>query len=83
MQRDLNYLHSLCDCHNEIYSTARELQEELDPEQPGYQKLFNDLQYIIDVSSLAGEMGQSMEDRLKEYYEAIISIGFERRKEEC
>ena len=83
MQRDLNYLHSLCDCQNEISSTARELQEELDLEQPGYYKLFSDLQYIIEVSSLAGEMGQNMEDRLKEYYEAICSIGFERRKDEC
>lgn len=80
MSEKINYLSTLCDCHHEICSTARELEEELDPEQPGYQKIYNNLQYICEVAGMALEMGQNMEDRLNEYYEGICSMGFERVK---
>lgn len=73
---------TICDCHHQIRSLIRDLEEELDPEYPGYQKIYSDLQDIYEIAGKALDMGKSMEDRLTEYYEGICSLGFERKKNE-
>lgn len=72
---------TICDCHHQIRYLIRDLEEELDPEYPGYQKIYSDLQDIYLIAGKALDKGQDMEDRLNEYYEGICSLGFERKKE--
>lgn len=73
---------TLCDCHEEIIAQVFILQEDLDPEQPGYQNIWNKLEYISKLAGMAMDMGQSMEDRMREYYNTICSLGFKRKREE-
>lgn len=70
---------TLCDVHEEIIAQCFLLQEELDPAHCCYQTLYNGLECISKLAGRAMDMGQSMEDRMSEYYNAICSLGFERK----
>ena len=71
---------TLCDVHEEIIAQCFLLQEELDPTHCCYQNLYNGLECISKLAGRAMDMGQSMEDRMSEYYNAICSLGFERKR---
>lgn len=43
---EIKHLVTLCDCHHEIRYTARKLKAILDPEYPGYQTIYENLQHI-------------------------------------
>lgn len=74
---------SLCNSHNTIQYWAKEAKKKLKKAQKD-----NDLAVVSDVISTiddiikesreAKKKGQKMENRLKKYYNSIISWGFER-----
>ena len=68
----------ICFAHDEIIKLASDLQIELEGDVA--KKIIQKLKKIEAVAEEAKEYGQSMEDRLSEYREAIEGLGFYRRK---
>lgn len=73
----------ICTRHEVILHICREQLEALPPESEApleYSGVYEAFREIISETEKAAEDGQNMEDRLIEYYTAIKTLGFERRK---
>lgn len=66
---------TLCDVHNFIIGYLEDLKDCISQEDDYGQVIIIEL---IRLSNIAKEKGQSMEDRLVLYREAIEGLGFER-----
>lgn len=74
----------ICTRHEEIINICREQLEALPPEAEApqeYSGVYEAFREILSEAGKALEDGQNMENRLTEYYTAIKTLGFERRKE--
>lgn len=74
--------YSMGEVCNYISATAADLMETLDPEMEGYGRLAAGLENIAAATAAVKDMGQSMEDRLMEYRNAIETLGFMRIREQ-
>lgn len=70
---------TLCDIHDFIIGYLEELKDHIDLEDDYGQVTINEL---TTLAYIAKEKGQSMEDRLALYREAIEDLGFKRVREE-
>ena len=74
---------SLCNSHNTIQYWAKDVKKKLKKAQKenDYSSITEVLPVIDDIikeSRLAKKKGQAMENRLKKYYDSIVSWGFKR-----
>lgn len=70
----------ICYKHDEIIKLCKEIKQ-LDLSKTTARKKVDKLaDKIITITEIAKDNGQSMEDRLSEYYDAITEIGFQRKK---
>jgi len=67
----------ICHIHNIIQDKCAELVNIDDFNKDKVLELAND---ILELSFIAEDMGQRMENRLREYKESIEALGFERIK---
>lgn len=72
---------TICDFHNKIVKLAKELQnlswtDDVSEIRKYVEDNANDIQGWAEDALISG---QKMEDRLKEYRDAIESLGFDRR----
>lgn len=71
---------NICDYHDKIAELTREI-EELNIASPHYQRsLISRLTQIQELIVHAKISGQKMEKRLRQYYDAVASLGFLRTK---
>ena len=74
---------SLCNSHDTIQYWARDIKKKLKKAQKendysSIPELLPVVDQIIQESRVAKKKGQRMENRLKKYYDSIISCGFRR-----
>ena len=74
---------SLCNSHDTIQYWAKDVKKKLKKAQKekDYTSITEVLPVIDDIikeSRLAKKKGQAMENRLKKYYDSIVSWGFKR-----
>lgn len=70
----------ICDVHSEIYYKCEDILN-IDFRKRGFvTQLKHKLKEIQRLSEEARGMGQSMEDRLRDYHEGITDLGFKRVK---
>jgi len=69
---------NICEVHDEIRELAEKLEETLVGEVP--KKHLKVLEKIQTLAEEAKEYGQSMENRMSEYRDAIEGVGFNRCK---
>lgn len=76
--------HNICDYHDAIKELARKIENIRIRDYDDISDLLNDVQWIAsDIYTYADkalDSGQSMENRLREYRDAIECIGFIRNK---
>lgn len=74
---------SLCNSHDTIQYWAKDVKKKLKKAQKendysSITEVFPVIDDIIKESRLAKKKGQAMENRLKKYYDSIVSWGFKR-----
>lgn len=71
---------TLCDVHDEIRKLCEEIIKS-DHESPHFKRrVISRIEKINDLSCSAKKHGQRMENRLREYYDGIVGLGFLRTK---
>ena len=70
---------TICSKHETIITLCGDILE-IDFNKAFKAKLKRKLKKIVDVAEDARISGQKMEDRLTDYHEAIIELGFKRNK---
>jgi hypothetical protein len=75
---------TLCDYHSDIYKAASEILRIRDKDYEDINDLLSKVQDLADdiycAVEVCTEMGNKMEDRMREYREAIEGLGFQRVK---
>lgn len=75
----------ICTVHDKIIKLANTIEHfnvrDFDTVEDALDEIQSIAWDIRDEAETAKEMGQNMEDRLREYYDAIESLGFTRVKE--
>lgn len=74
---------SLCNSHNTIQYWAKDVKKKLKKAQKennysSIPEILPTIDQIIQESRKAKKKGQKMENRLKKYYDSIVSCGFRR-----
>jgi hypothetical protein len=74
---------NICDYHDDIIKTALEIEKIKENQYETVEEVLYEVQHLAwDIRSWAEEAkeaGQSMENRLSEYRDAIEGLGFERK----
>lgn len=78
----VKHVRVICDVHTDISNLCDEMIC-LDLNKASHQKMsLKKIKEIRELTEEARDMGQHMENRLKEYFEGISRLGFERDKDD-
>ena len=70
---------TICDMHQEIIQLCSEIESlKFDHVKQTKRQVLSRVKKIAKLTAQARISGQSMENRLSEYYDAVTSVGFKR-----